>query len=70
MKGWRTIIFNFVTGLIALLGVTGVIEATEAPDASVINGILDHVEAIMALVNPIGNVILRKLTTGPLGTKV
>lgn len=70
MKGWRTVLFNGLMGLFALLATTGVIEGSDAPDAGVINGLLDHIEAIIAIVTPIGNVILRKFTTGPIGTKV
>lgn len=70
MKGWRTIAFNLLTALIALLGSLGVIEGSDAPDAGAINAFLDNIEGIMLFLNPIGNIALRWITTGPVGTKV
>jgi hypothetical protein len=70
MKGWRTVIFNALMGIIAMLGALGVIEGTDVPDAGAVNAFLDHIEAVVAFVTPLGNVLLRLITTGPVGTKV
>lgn len=70
MKGYRTVIFNALMALVALLGSMGVIEGSDAPDAGAINAFLDHIEAIVLFVTPLVNVALRFITTGPVGTKV
>lgn len=70
MKGFRTLVFNGVMALLALLATTGVIKPEDSPDPGVVNGALDHAEAIIAVVTPIGNAILRFFTTGPVATKV
>lgn len=70
MKGYRTILFNALMGLLGLLGVTGVIEGSDVPDAGMVNSALDNIEAIILFATPIGNAILRYVTTGPIGTKV
>ena len=53
MKGWRTIAFNVVSGLIAL--------AQTATGKNVIP------EEYLALAVVVGNVVLRILTTTPVG---
>ena len=70
MKGYRTVLFNALMALIALLGSMGIIEGSEAPDAGAVNAFLDNIEAVVLFVTPFGNMILRWLTTGPVGTKV
>lgn len=55
MKGWRTLGFNLLTAVVGFLGT-----ATEIPGTD---------PQTLLIVNVVGNMILRWLTTGPMGTK-
>ena len=55
IKGWRTIVFNLVTGLLAGLAVID-------PSLFGANGV-----AILAGINAAGNFVLRLITTTPVG---
>jgi hypothetical protein len=55
LKGWRTIVFNLVTGLLAGIAVID-------PSIFGAQGV-----AIIAAVNAVGNFVLRLLTTTPVG---
>jgi len=57
MKGYRTIIINAVALLASVLALSGL-------DVGV-----DHQAAIVAGIMALGNMILRKVTTTPLGQK-
>mgnify|MGYP001606455809 FL=1 len=55
IKGWRTLGFNVLTAVTGFLGT-----ATEIPG-------LDP--QTLLIINVIGNMLLRFITTGPVGTK-
>lgn len=67
LKGYRTLIFNLAMGV--LLAIRGFYPDAELPDApaveAAIGAFLDSLEVLIVL----GNVILRALTTTPIGKK-
>lgn len=56
MKGWKTITFNVVTGLMAL--------SSQFADASIVS------PEVLLYINIIGNFVLRFLTTTPVGKSI
>lgn len=69
MKGYRTFVFNLIMPVLMILVTVGIIGPEEAPDAESVNMFLDNLEATLAGIWAIVNIILRALTTGPIGTK-
>lgn len=69
LKGYRTIIFNLVMPGLMILSTTGVIGAGESPTADEVNVFLDNLDGVLTAVWGIGNLVLRKVTTGPVGSK-
>ena len=69
MKGYRTILFNGIMLLVALLSTSGVISGDMIPDAGAVNTFLDHLDAIILFLAPLVNVGLRMVTTTPGGKK-
>lgn len=69
MKGYRTLLFNGLMAAFAVLSYTGVLSSDNAPDASALNGFLDHLDAIVLFVTPVGNAILRFFTNTAVAKK-
>jgi len=69
MKGYRTVAFNTLMALVAMLSAFGVIEPAEVPGADVLNSFLDNLESVIIGVTSVVNIVLRVATTGPVGTK-
>lgn len=69
MKGYRTILFNAIMFLVALLATTGVISGDLIPDAGAVNTFLDHLDAIILFLAPLVNVGLRMVTNTAVGQK-
>jgi hypothetical protein len=67
MKGWKTVLFNAVMVVIAL--VTTLNPDAEKPDAAAVQGAIDTGEAAFATIWGVGNVILRALTNSPIFKK-
>lgn len=68
-KGYRTVIFNVIMTGAMILSTTGVIGADVEVDADSVNVFLDNLEGVLTVVWGVGNLFLRKITTGPIGTK-
>lgn len=58
MKGWRTLAFNFFVGLVPILSMTEVIDIIPT----------DYLNTYMIAV-AVANVVLRVVTTTPVGSK-
>ena len=70
LKGYRTLAFNLIMPGLMILAATGIIGPGETPDAESVNVFLDNLEGVFTAVWAIGNIVLRKVTTGPMGTKI
>lgn len=67
MKGYKTIIFNSIMAIIAV--VYALNPDAEKPSAEQVQGSVDAVEAGFTAVLTVGNVILRAITTSPVFKK-
>jgi hypothetical protein len=67
MKGYRTLIFNGIMALVAILSQFGAFGDTAAPMAEAVNQGLDVVDSIIVAVTVIGNAGLRIVTTTAVG---
>lgn len=67
MKGYRTIAFNVLMALIAIL--TALYPQAIFPEAVAVEEIIEVVFAAVAGVTGIGNVLLRAVTNTPVGKK-
>jgi hypothetical protein len=67
MKGYRTLIFNGIMALVAILSQFGAFGDTPAPTAEAVNQGLDLIDQIIMAVTVIGNMGLRVVTTTPVG---
>ena len=67
MKGYKTIIFNTLMTVVAV--VKALNPDTEAPSAEDLQAAVDSVDAAIAAVWGIGNVILRAITNSPIFNK-
>lgn len=68
LKGYRTIIFNLIMPGLMILSTMGILGPGETPDAETVNQFLDNLDEMLMAAWAIGNLILRKITTGPVGT--
>lgn len=66
MKGWRTVAFNALMTVVAVLAYSHAGDPSELPDANAINAALDAVEGFIPFVWGLGNVILRAVTDTPI----
>lgn len=69
MKGYRTLAFNAVMAILGALSMFGVLGTDNMPSAEQVNEGLDAVDKFLLLATPVGNAILRFLTSGPIGSK-
>lgn len=67
MKGYRTIVFNVIMTLVMILKMFN--PEAEVPTGEEVGGAVDAVEAAIASVWGVGNVILRAVTTTKIGSK-
>lgn len=65
LKGYRTVLFNLIMGVAALAVTLGYVEV--APSGDDVNVFLDHLDAVLSAVWLVGNLILRRMTTTPIG---
>jgi hypothetical protein len=61
MKGYKTVAFNVIMGIIALLAVLN--PEADLPDGALVSAGLDNVEAAFVAVWTVGNLILRAITS-------
>lgn len=66
MKGYRTLIFNFLMGAVILLSQT---LGFDAPEESQVNQFLDALDVIMSVVTVIGNIFFRFISDTSIGRK-
>ncbi len=67
MKGWKTIVFNAIMAVIAV--VYALNPDAEKPSTEQVQGAVDTAEAAWASVVVVGNAILRALTTSAIFKK-
>ena len=68
LKGWRTILFNTVMGLIAVLRVFGSdIDVTAEQVDAALASVESTANLVIALVTVIGNALIRMFTDTPVG---
>jgi hypothetical protein len=68
LKGYRTIVFNLIMMVIAALAMLLTPEqAAQLPDATAVNVALDHLDALLVFALGVGNLVLRRFTTTPIG---
>lgn len=75
LKGYRTVIFNTITGVVAVLavlarvfGAEGTEEAADSINSNV-STVLDAILALLAIVIPTLNIWLRTITNSPVFKK-
>lgn len=69
MKGYRTLVFNAIMAILAGLSMTGVLGSDNMPSADQVNEGLDALDKFLLFATPIGNAILRFMTTTTVGQK-
>ncbi len=69
LKGFRTILFNAVMGLVAVLNAFGLFGTDAAPSADQVTAAFDGLDVALAAIWSIGNVILRAITNTPMFKK-
>lgn len=69
LKGYRTVIFNLIMTAAMVASMQGWIGDGERPTADSVNAFLDNLEGVLAGVWGVGNIVLRFVTTTPIGQK-
>lgn len=64
LKGYKTIIFNVVMGLVMILRALS--PESELPDAENVEDTIDSLDAALTAVWGVGNIILRAITDSPI----
>lgn len=67
LQGWKTVVFNSIMGLIALVHVIN--PGAELPGQEAVQGVVDNGEALFTVILAVGNVILRAVTSSPIFQK-
>jgi len=67
MKGYRTIAFNVIMSIVAVLAI--VAPDAEVPTADAVNAGIDAVETAVVAVWSVGNMLLRAITNSPMFKK-
>lgn len=67
LKGWKTVLFNLIMGTLLLVRV--VIPSAELPDDAAIHSVIDGLDQFLLVATPVGNLILRAITTSPIFAK-
>ncbi len=67
VKGWKTITFNIIMTATMILSLWSPEEASNIPGADAVNEVLNEAEKLIATIWGMGNVVLRAVTTTPLG---
>lgn len=68
-KGYRTVLFNLIMTAAMIASMQGWIGPGEQPDATAVNLFLDNLEGFLTAIWGVGNLVLRAVTTTPLGQK-
>lgn len=69
LKGYRTVLFNLIMTAAMVASMQGWIGAEQQPGADSVNLFLDNLEGVIAAVMGVGNIVLRFVTTTPIGQK-
>jgi len=69
LKGYRTVLFNIVMAIVAMLQALGAFGDTKIPTSEDIGHAVDALDAVLVFFWGLGNIILRYYTTTQIGKK-